>query len=119
MMGLLKYEEREDYENAARYLQPPPGRNLDLTQRAKEFRALQRKLESSIGLLSDDPNGTVEPGLPPGQVRAGVWEVGRTEVDVILVRVDDPAVGKIWLISKETVASIPELYAQIESEAPT
>ena len=35
------------------------------------------------------------------------WTVGGTTVDVILVRVDDPASGKIWLISKETVARIP------------
>jgi MscS family membrane protein len=38
---------------------------------------------------------------------------------VLLVRVDDPDSGKIWLISKETVASIPQLYAQMESEGLT
>jgi MscS family membrane protein len=119
IMGLLKYEEREDYENAARYLQPPLGRNSDLTQRAKQFRTLQRYLRISIAMLSDDPNGTIEPGLPPGQIRAGVVETGETTGDVILVRVNDPVAGKIWLISKETVANIPELYAQIENEAPT
>ena len=27
--------------------------------------------------------------------------------------------GKIWLVSKETLASIPELYAQMESQGPT
>ncbi len=27
--------------------------------------------------------------------------------------------GKIWLISKDTVANFPKLYAQLESEAPT
>jgi hypothetical protein len=70
-------------------------------------------------LLSDDPNGTVETGLPPGEVRAGVLKVGSTTADVILVRVEDPASGKIWLVSKETVASIPKLYAQMESEGPT
>ncbi len=116
---MLKCTERGDYENAALYLQPTPGRNTDLTQRAKEFRALQRNFKSKIALLSDDPNGTVEAGLPLGQIRAGVWAAGGTTVDVILVRVDDPASGKIWVISKETVARIPELYAQIESEAPT
>jgi MscS family membrane protein len=119
IMGLLKYIEREDYENAARYLQPTPTRNTDLIQRAKEFQALQQSFKSSIALLSDDPNGTVEPGLSPGQMRAGVWAVGGSTVDVILVRVDDPALGKIWLLSKETVANIPEVYAQMESEAPT
>ena len=106
MMGLLKYTEREDYETAARYLQPTPGQDTNLAQRAKEFRALHRRFKGNIGLLSDDPNGTVEPGLPPGQVRAGVLAVGGTTADVILVRVDDPASGKIWLISKETVARV-------------
>ena len=119
MMGLLTYEEREDYENAARYLQPPPGRKTNLTQRAEQLRALQRKFKINIALLSDDPKGTIEPGLPPGQARAGVLVAGATTVDVILVRVDDPDSGKIWLVSKETVASIPELYAQVESEVPT
>jgi MscS family membrane protein len=119
MTGLLKSIERGDYDNAARYLQSTPGRNTNLAQRAKELHALQGRFEGNIGLLSDDPNGTVEPGLPPGQVRAGVLVAGGTTADVILVRVDDLTSGKIWLISEETVASIPKLYAQIGSEAPT
>ena len=118
MMGLLKYAGREDYGTAARYLQPTPGRNTNLTERAKELHELQQRLKGNIGLLSDVPEGTVEPGLPPGQVRAGVLSVGDTTVDVILMRVDDPASGKIWLISKETVANFPKLYAQLENEAP-
>ena len=119
VMGLLKYAERQDFANAARYLQPTPGQDTNLVQRAKELQALHSRFRGEIGLLSDDPNGTVEAGLPPGQVRAGVLAVGGTTTDVILVRVDDPASGKIWLVSKETVASIPELYAQMESERPT
>jgi MscS family membrane protein len=118
-MGLLKYEERQDFATAARYLQPTPGQNTDLLQRAKEFQALHARFKGSVALLSDDPNGTVEVGLPPGRVRAGVLAVGGTTTDVILVRVDDPESGKIWLISKETVARIPELYAQMEAQGPT
>jgi MscS family membrane protein len=52
-------------------------------------------------------------------VRAGVLTVAGTTADVILVRVDDPDSGKIWLVSRETVARIPELYALMESETPT
>lgn len=118
-MGFLKYEQREDFAIAARYLQPTPGQDTNLVQRAKELQALHSRFKGEIALLSDDPNGTVEAGLPPGQVRAGVLAVGGTIKDVILVRVDDPASGQIWLISKETVASIPGLYAQMESEGPT
>ena len=77
------------------------------------------RFKGSVDLLSDDPNGTVEPGLPPGEVRAGALAVGGTTVDIILVRVNDPESGKIWLISKETVANIPTLYAQMKTEAPT
>jgi MscS family membrane protein len=118
-MGLLKYAERQDFANAARYLQPTPGQDTNLIQRAKQLQALHSKFRGDIDLLSDDPDGTIEAGLPPGQVRSGVLVVGGTTADVILVRVDDPASGKIWLVSEETVAKIPQLYAQMESEGPT
>jgi len=118
-MGFLKCEEQDDYENAARYLQSGPDGNANLILRAKGTRNLNGRFKGNVASLSDDPNGTVEPGLPPGQVRAGVLTVGSATVDVILVRVDDPAFGKIWLISRKTVASIPQLYAQMENEAPT
>jgi MscS family membrane protein len=117
-MGLLKCTESEDYETAARYLQPTPGQDTNLVQRAKELYALHGRFKGSIALLSDDPNGSIEPGLPPGEVRAGVLSVGGATLDVMLVRVNDLESGKIWLISKETVANIPTLYAQMKTEAP-
>jgi MscS family membrane protein len=119
VMGLLKCSESEDYETAARYLQPAPGQDANLVQRAKELYALHGRFKGNIGLLSNDPNGSIEPGLPPDEVRAGVLSVGGATLDVILVRVNDPESGKIWLISKETVANIPTLYAQMKTEAPT
>jgi MscS family membrane protein len=119
MMGFLKYDQRGDYATAARYLQPMSGRDTNLAQGAKELQALQNWFKGNFALLSDDPKGTVEPGLPPGEIRAGVLAVGNTTADVILVRVDDPTAGKIWLISKDTVANVPKLYAQMERETPT
>ncbi len=119
MMSLLKYGERQDFTTGARFLQPPPGQNIDLVQCAREIRALRHKFKGDIDLLSDDPNGTVEAGLPPGEVRVGVYAVGGATTNILLVQVDDPRFGKIWLISKDTVAKIPDLYAQMESEGPT
>lgn len=118
-MGLLKYGERGDLATAARYVQATPGQDTDMARLAKELQALRSRYKGDIAFLSDDPNGSVEAGLPPGEVRAGVLAVGGKTVDVILVRVDDPVSGKIWLLSKDTVAKIPELYAQMEGEAPT
>jgi MscS family membrane protein len=119
MLGFLKFSGAQNYETAARYLQPPPQADSNMAQLAKELQALQGNFEGNIALLSGDANGTIEPGLPPDEVRAGALVVGGTTVDVILVRVDDSASGKIWLIAEQTVAAIPGLYAQMESEAPT
>jgi MscS family membrane protein len=117
LMNFMRYETSGDYATAARFLQLPPGENLvDLT---KEFRLLYPNFQGSINFVSDDPNGSVEEGLPLGQVRAGVVTVGGTTADIILVRVDDPVVGKIWLVSRESLASIPKLYARLQSEEPT
>jgi MscS family membrane protein len=119
VIGLLKCIENKDSEAAARYLQAPPEEETNLEQRAKEFLALSSRFKSNIGWLSDDPKGSIEPGLPPGKVRAGVIEVGGTTTDIILVRVDDLEFGKIWLVSQETIAKVPSLYARIGSEGPT
>jgi MscS family membrane protein len=117
LLNFMKYEASGDYATAARFLQLPPGENL--AQLTNEFRTLYPNFEGAINLLSNDPNGSVEVGLPLGQVRAGVLTVGSTTADMILVRVDDPAAGKIWLISQSTLASIPKLYALLEKEKPT
>ena len=117
MMGLLKSTARDDYETATRYLQPVPGQ--DLVQMARDVKTLRPKFRGNIASLTDNPEGEVQAGLPPGQVRAGVFTVDGINVDVILVRVDDPTAGKIWLISKETLARIPALYAQMQSQAPS
>ena len=119
LLGLLKYETKQDFATAAQYLQPTPGRDTNLVQRAKELQELLSRFQGTPGLLSDDPEGTVEAGLSPGQARAGAVVVGGTTVDLILVRVDDQDSGKIWLVSRETVAKIPGLYGQMKGEAPT
>ena len=113
----MKYETSGDYATAARFLQLPPGENLP--ELIKEFRALYPNFQGRINLISDDPNGSVEPGLPPGQERVGVLKVGDVTADMTLVRVDDPQAGKIWLVSRSTLTSINRLYARLEHEKPT
>ena len=119
LMGLLKSETKQDFATAAHYLQPMRGPDSNLVQRAKELQELLSRFQGTPALLSDDPEGTVEAGLPPGQMRAGALVVGGTTVDLILARVDDRDSGKIWLISRDTVAKIPGLYAQMKGEGPT
>ena len=100
-------------------MQQDPRRPLDLVEVARELNALRPNFTGDVNLLSNDPEGTVEPGLPPGEVSAGTITVGDATLNVILVRVNDPVSGKIWLMSKATVARIPELYADLKSQKPT
>src|SRR5277367_657539 len=96
LINLMKYEASGDYATAARFLQLPPGENM--AQLTKEFRMLYPNFQGALNLISDDPNGSIEDGLTPGQVRIGVMTVGATTADMIMMRVDDPVAGKIWLI---------------------
>jgi MscS family membrane protein len=117
--AFLRHEQRDDFAAAARYLQALPGQEANLPEVAKKLQALRGRFKGDLALVSNEPGGTIEPGLPPGEVRAGVLQVGAATVDVILVRLDDPTYGKIWLVSQETVAKIPQLYAQQQAEGPT
>jgi MscS family membrane protein len=117
LINFLKYEASGDNTTTARFLELPPGQNLE--ELTKEVRRLYPYFQGSLNLLSDDPNGSVDAGLPPGQVRAGVITVDGLTADVILTQVNDPFAGNIWLISQATIESIPDLYARLESEKPT
>jgi MscS family membrane protein len=119
LIGLLTYLRRGDYATATRYLQLPPRQRVDIMELTREASVLYPNFKGSVDLLSDDPNWEGDPGLPPGQVRAGVIAVGDLSADITLVQVNDPASGKIWLVSRSTVASIPKLYAAAERQAPT
>ena len=48
VMGFLKYSERQDFANAARYLQPTSGQDTNLVQRAKELQALRHWFKDNI-----------------------------------------------------------------------
>jgi MscS family membrane protein len=119
MIGGLRAGQRRDFATVALYLQQNPRHPLDLIRVARELSALRTNYKGNINLLSDNPEGDVEAGLPPGEVHAGVITVGETNLDITLIRVNDPVAGKIWLMSKDTVAKIPEMYAALQSLNPT
>jgi MscS family membrane protein len=98
-------------------MQPTP--KVNLVEVVKQAQALRSYFDGELLLISDEPNGSIEAGLPPGEERVGAITVDGTTADVIFVQVNDPAYGKIWLVSSETVAKIPQLYAQAKSEGPT
>ncbi len=117
VFGFLQAAQAGNYSIAAQYLQMSPAR------RQSEGETLARNLKlvmdrayaGSLKNLSTQPEGMLQEGVPPGRQKLGTMSSGDVETDLELVRVSDPSVGKIWLISSDTLEKIPELYDQVEA----
>jgi MscS family membrane protein len=116
VFGFLHAADAGNYGIAAQYLQMSPAR------RQTEGDALAMKLDVAmnrafVGSLqpSREPEGTLQEDVPLDRQKLGKISSGDVEVDLELVRVTDPSVGKIWLISSNTLAKVPELYDQVKA----
>jgi MscS family membrane protein len=116
VLGFLKVATAGDYSLAAQYLQ------MSAAHRQSKGEQTANKLKfvldhSFAGNYSrfNQPEGTPQEGVPLGHQKVGTMSAGEVEVDLDLVRVSDPSAGKIWLISADTLAKLPELYDQAEA----
>jgi len=116
VLGFLQAAQNGDNSIAAEYLQMSAAhRQADGEQIAAELKfVMDRAFTGRVGTFSN-PEGTPQEGVPPGRQKLGTMASGDVEVDLDLVRVSDPNAGKIWLISADTLARIPELYDQVEA----
>ncbi|MGA7401900.1 MAG: mechanosensitive ion channel family protein [Candidatus Sulfotelmatobacter sp.] len=117
VFGFLQTAQAGNYSIAAQYLQMNPSRRQTegetMAQDLKEV--MDRAYSGSLKNLSTQPEGVLQEGVPPGRQRYGTMSSGDVEVDLELVRVSDPSAGKIWLISSDTLAKVPELYDQVQA----
>jgi MscS family membrane protein len=126
LYGFLQAVQAGNYVNAAQYLQMSPARrNLQGEQIATQLKAVldSSAFVGSLRAVSTNPEGTVQPGLQSDHERIGSVSVDDIEADIILIHVNDPNAGKIWLFSADTLAHVPELYElvkahQVESHVP-
>ncbi len=114
--GFLQAAQSGNYSLAAQYLQ------LSAARRQAEGETLARQLKLSMdrsfaGNLqpSRQPLGVPQEGVPLDRQDLGTMSSGDAEDELELVRVTDPTAGKIWLISADTLAKVPELYDQVEA----
>ena len=113
VLGFLQAASDGNYTIAAQYLQMSAARRQSEGEQIAQD--LQYVLDHTFaGNLSrfSQPEGIPQEGISLGHQKMGTMSSGDVEADLDLVRVNDPNAGKIWLISAETVAKIPELYEQ-------
>ena len=116
VQGFLKATGEGDYERAAEYLELS---NLAWGLTVKEGAQLARRLRIVLDralwvdfdLVSDDPRGDTEDGLPWDRDRLGRIETPEKTFDILLELVPREDGVYIWKFSSSTVAQIPRLYA--------
>ena len=114
--GFLHAAQAGNYSNAAQYLQlstskrAAQGEDLAVKLRA----VMDRAFSGNLRLISNLPEGSPQEGSSPNQQRLGPLSAGDVDAELDLVRVSDPSGAKIWLISSETLAKVPDLYDRLE-----
>lgn len=116
ILGFLQAAQSGNYTLAAQYLQMSAAhRQSEGEQLASELKiVMDRAFNGRVGGFTDS-DGILQEGVPLGVQRLGTMSSGDVDTNLDLVRVSDPSAGKIWLISAETLAKVPELYDQVEA----
>jgi MscS family membrane protein len=114
LYGFLQAAEAKNYSTAAQYLQMSPARRLTQGEdvAAKLKVVIDRSFSGDLRRISNQAEGTPQEGMPLDKQRVGSLVAGDVAVDLVLARVSDSGTGRIWLISSDTLARLPELYDQ-------
>jgi MscS family membrane protein len=108
--AFMRAMERNDLVSAARHMQLTESQRPSTEALGHDLKGLMdRYLSVPIMSISDSPDGALDDGLPIDLEHVGPLTIGDKKTDITLVRVADPEVGPIWLISSETLAEVPAL----------
>ena len=124
VFGFLKAATAGDYSIAAQYLQMSAARRQsEGEETARQLKFVLDHVFAGNYSRFNQPDATPQEGVAVGHQKLGTMSAGDVDVDLDLVRVSDPTAGKIWLISADTLAKLPELYnqaqaRQVESKLP-
>jgi MscS family membrane protein len=113
LYGFLQAAQAGNFSTAAQYLQMSTARRQtqgeDIATKLKVV--IDRAFTGDLRRISNQPDGTPQEGVPLDKQRVGSLTAGDVDADLTLVRVSDGN-NRIWLISSETLARLPDLYDQ-------
>jgi MscS family membrane protein len=117
VLGLLSAARNDNNELAALYLNTPL-RGAEAGALASQLAAvIDRRLPARINEISDKPEGSVHDPLKPDEDLVGVIQTNKGSLDILVERVDRGKAGKVWLFSRETLASIPDAFQEVSESA--
>ena len=116
ILGFLKAAQDGNYTIADQYLQMSAARRqFEGEQTASKLKFVLDHAFSGNFSRYNQPEGTPQESVPLGHQKLGTMSAGDVEVDLDMIRVQDASAGKIWLVSAETLAKLPELYDQVQA----
>lgn len=116
ILGFLRAAQDGNYSIAAQYLQMSAARRqVEGEQTAKQLKFVLDHAFSGDFSRFNQAEGIPQEAVALGHQKLGTMAAGDMEADLDMVRVSDASAGKIWLVSAETQAKLPELSDQVEA----
>ncbi len=116
VFGFLQAAQARNYSTAAQYLQMSNARRLtqgeDLAVKLKLV--MDRAFTGNLREISSQRDGIPQEGISFDRQRIGLLSAGDIDDYLDLVHVSDPGGARIWLVSSDTLAKVPELYEQLQ-----
>src|SRR6201982_3259095 len=113
VMGFLNAARKGNAEISVLYLNTPL-RGEEAEDLARQLAiVLNRRLPARLNMLSEKPEGSIPDPLRPDEDLVGTIPTANGDVDILVERVDRGKLGKIWLFSRKTLTTIPNVFPEI------
>src|ERR1700751_5594164 len=113
--GFIRATHHDDLVAASSYMQLTDKQKPNASVLAQDLKDLMdRYFTEPLSQISDSPTGALDDGLPLDREHVGPLKMKDKAVNIIMVRVNDPVSGEIWLISSDTLEQVPALHGVME-----
>jgi MscS family membrane protein len=113
VLGFLTAARNGNDEVAAQYLDTRLRGNDAAALAHKLFVVLDRRLPPRLNQVSDMPEGSLSDPLNPDQELVGTVKSDDHNLDIFVERTGRGKSGPLWLFSSKTLASIPEVFDEV------
>ena len=115
VLGFLSTVRRGNIEIAVLYLNTPL-RGAEAQTLAQQLAVvLDRRLPARLNEISDEPEGSMPDPLNLDEDLIGTISTSKGDLDILVERVDRGKAGKVWLFSRKTLKSIPDVFDELST----
>jgi MscS family membrane protein len=125
VIGFIKAAQSEKYDIAVQYFEVGRRASVEREQELAEelLAVLNARFRVSLDAITNDSTGRQDNEPPRDQIVVGVTREFGESFPLYLVHTDVSRGAKVWLISRQTLEQVPEVYdslrfAQLEKRLP-